>query len=62
MTPRAILRELRKIQIGDILMNTSDGRQLALRRVARPGLGRARILDALKLKLPERLASPDRIL
>ena len=41
MTPRVILRELRKIQIGDILMSTSDGRQLALRRVARPGRGQA---------------------
>ena len=62
MTPRAILRELRKIEIGDILMSTSDGRQLALRRVARPGLVQARILDALKLVLPERLARSDRIL
>jgi hypothetical protein len=62
MTPRVILGELRKIKIGDILLSTSDGRQLALRRVARPGLGQARILDALKLKLPERLSSPDRIL
>ena len=62
MTPRVILRELRKIKIGDILMSTSDGRQLALRRVARPGPDQARILDALKLVLPERLATPDRIL
>jgi transposase len=62
MTPRAILRELRKIKIGDILMSTTDGRQLALRRVARPGVVQARILEALKLTLPERLASPDRIL
>jgi transposase len=62
MTPQMILRELRKIKIGDILMNTSDGRQLALRRVARPGPSQARILDALKLVLPERLATPDRIL
>ncbi len=62
MTPQVILRELREIKIGDILMSTSDGRQLALRRVARPGRGQARILDALKLALPERLASPDRIL
>ena len=62
MTPQAILRELREIKIGDILMSTSDGRQLALRRVARPGPSQARILDALKLELPERLASPDRIL
>ena len=62
MTPRAILRELRKIKIGDILMSTTDGRQLVLRRVARPGVVQARILEALKLTLPERLASPDRIL
>ena len=62
MTPRMILRELKKIQIGDILLSTSDGRQLALRRVARPGPKQARILRALKLALPERLATPDRIL
>ncbi len=62
MTPQVILRELRELKIGDILMSTSDGRQLALRRVARPGPGQVRILDALKLVLPERLASPDRIL
>jgi transposase len=62
MTPQVILRELREIKIGDILMSTSDGRQLALRRVARPGPNQARILDALKLVLPERLATPDRIL
>ena len=62
MTPRMILRELKKIQIGDILLSTSDGRQLALRRVARPGPNQARILAALKLALPERLATPDRIL
>jgi transposase len=62
MTPQMILRELRKIKIGDILMSTSDGRQLALRRVARPGPDQARILEGLKLVLPERLATPDRIL
>jgi transposase len=31
MTPQVILRELREIKIGDILMSASDGRQLALR-------------------------------
>jgi transposase len=62
MTPQMMLRELREIKIGDILMSTSDGRQLALRRVARPGPSQARILDALRLVLPERLATPDRIL
>ena len=62
MTPRVILRQLRRIKIGDILMSTSDGRQLALRRVARPRSAEARILDALNLELPERLTTPDRIL
>jgi len=61
MTPEAILRELSNIQIGDILLETTDGQQLALRRVARPNAEQARILAALKLTLPERL-SPDRLL
>lgn len=60
MTPEVILRELGKIKIGDILLETTEGVQLALRRVARPDAEQARILAALKLQLPERL-SPDRI-
>jgi transposase len=61
MTPEVILRELSRIQIGDILLETTDGQQLALRRVARPNAEQSRILAALKLQLPERL-SPDRLL
>ena len=61
MTPQVILRELGQIQIGDILLETSTGQTLALRRVARPNAEQERILDALNLQLPERL-SPDRIL
>lgn len=61
MTPEVILRELSNIQIGDILLETTDGQQLALRRVARPNAEQGRILAALKLTLPERL-SPDRLL
>lgn len=61
MTPEAILRELGRIQLGDIHLETSDGRELVLRRVARPTSEQARILAALKLELPERL-SPDRLL
>jgi len=57
MTPEVILRELGKIQIGDILLETTDGRELALRRVARPKPDQARILAALKLTIPERLSS-----
>lgn len=61
MSPEVILRELGQIQIGDILLETTDGQQLALRRVARPNSEQKRILDALKLQLPERLSS-DRLL
>lgn len=61
MSPEVILRELAKIQIGDIVLDASDGRQLVLRRVARPMPEQSRILAALKLNLPERLR-PDRLL
>ena len=61
MTPEVILRELREIQIGDIILETTEGAKLSLRRVARPKGEAARILAALQLELPERL-SPDRLL
>ena len=47
--------------VGDILLETTDARTLALRRVARPTAEPARILASLGLKLPERL-SDDRLL
>jgi transposase len=59
MTPEVILRQLSDVRIGDILLETTDGRKLALRRVARPGPEQARILAALKLTIPARL-TPDR--
>jgi transposase len=61
MTPEVILRELGQIASGDIELETTDGQKLALRRVARPRGEQKRILDALRLEIPERL-SPDRIL
>src|SRR5512135_1699289 len=61
MTPEVILRELGKIAIGDILLETTDGQKLSLRRVARPSPEQKRILEALRLEIPERL-SPDRVL
>jgi transposase len=61
MTPEVILRELGHVEVGDILLETTDGRQIALRRVARPTAEPARILAALDLTLPERL-SDDRVL
>ena len=61
MTPEVILRTLGSLQIGDILLETTDGRKLALRRVGPPHAEQAKILAALKLSLPERL-TPDRLL
>ena len=61
MSPEVILRELSQIQIGDILLETTAGQRLALRRVARPNPEQQRILEALRLQLPERL-SADRLL
>jgi transposase len=61
MTPEVILRELGRIAVGDILLETTDGETLVLRRVARPTAEQARILAALGLSLPERL-SDDRLL
>jgi transposase len=61
MTPEVILRELGQITIGDIELETTEGEKLVLRRVARPMGEQKRILEALRLELPERL-SPDRIL
>jgi transposase len=61
MTPQAILRELASVQIGDIHLPTTTGQTLVLRRVARPEGEPKRILEALRLELPERLSS-DRLL
>jgi transposase len=61
MTPEVILRELARVEVGDIILETTDGRQLSLRRVARPDAEQKRILAALKMELPERLSS-DRLL
>jgi transposase len=49
------LKRMHDIQIGDILLETVDGRNLVLRRIARPNPEQAELLAALKLHLPERL-------
>lgn len=61
MSPEVILRELGQIQVGDIVLETTEGQKLALRRVARPNAEQVRILTALRLTIPERLSS-DRLL
>ena len=51
------LQRLRGIQSGDILLDTTDGRTLRLRRVSRPDAEQQHLLDQLRLNLPERLGS-----
>jgi hypothetical protein len=57
MSPAAALRMLHDIQIGDILLETTEGRTLSLRRVARPSPEQAELIHALGLTLPERLCA-----
>jgi transposase len=57
MTPAVALRIMHDVQIGDILLETTEGRKLCLRRVARPTAEQAELLAALKLTLPERLCA-----
>jgi transposase len=51
------LKRMHDVQIGDILLETTDGRNLVLRRIARPNPDQAELLAALNLNLPERLKS-----
>lgn len=57
MTSTVALRLVHDIMIGDILLETLDGRTLCLRRVARPNEEQAMVLSALGLTLPERLCA-----
>ena len=57
MTPRRVLAALGTIKSGDIILPLVDGRELCLRRVSRPDRTQARLLQALELRLPERLGT-----
>jgi transposase len=57
MSPEAALRLLHDVLIGDILLKTTEGRTLCLRRVARPNAEQAELLAGLKLTLPERICA-----
>lgn len=54
-SPRTILDELRRIQSTDVVLPTTDGRELRLRCVVRPDAAQAALLERLGLDLPERL-------
>ncbi len=55
MSPQQALHGLRGIKSGDILLETTDGRTLRLRRVSRPDPRQQGLLDQLHLTLPDRL-------
>jgi transposase len=57
-SPRTILDELARINSADIVMPTTDGRELRIRCVVRPDQAQARLLARLGLRLPERLRTP----
>jgi transposase len=55
LSPQQALHGLRGIKSGDILLETTDGRTLRLRRISRPDLRQQVLLDQLHLTVPERL-------
>jgi transposase len=57
MSPAVALKMLHDVQIGDILLETVEGRKLRLRRVARPNAEQAEIIAALGISLPERICA-----
>ena len=54
-SPQQTLDTLRGIQSGDLLLETTDGRTLQLRRVSRPDRRQQLLLAQLGLTLPDRL-------
>lgn len=57
MSPAVALKMLHDVQIGDIMLETIEGRKLRLRRVARPNAEQTEIIAALGLTLPERICA-----
>ena len=57
-SPRTILDELHRIQSTDVVLPTTDGRELRLRCVVRPDPAQAALLDRLGLDIPQRLRVP----
>jgi transposase len=57
-SPRTLLGELRRIQSTDVVLPTTDGRELRLRCVVRPDQAQAALLGRLGLELPRRVRPP----
>jgi len=54
-SPRTVLEELRTIQSTDVVLPTTDEREVRLRCVVRPAWAQAMLLDRLGVELPQRL-------
>jgi len=56
--PRTILEEMAKLKLVDVLLPTSEGRELQLRCVTSPDEAQRILLQRLRLRIPERLGEP----
>lgn len=61
MSPLVALRIMHGVQVGDIVLRTVEGREVRLRRVARPDAEQAELLAWLGMELPERLRADARL-
>ena len=52
LTPRSVLEKLAPIQMLDVHLPTTDGREVILTRYTQPEPDQRLVLDQLKLKLP----------
>ena len=57
-SPATLLYELRNIQSTDVILPTTDGRELRIRCVVRPDKAQQDLLSRLGLTLPDRLRGP----
>ena len=55
LTPARVLSQLASVQSADIILPTTDGREIRLRRVTTPSPEQNEVLRALGIALPERL-------
>src|ERR1700682_3929152 len=58
MSPMKALALLSTLQSADIVLPTTDGREIRLRRITEPSLEQKSLLQQLGISLPERLKSP----
>jgi hypothetical protein len=56
LSPSRALALLSSLQSADIVLPTTDGREIRLRRITQPTAGQKRLLDQLGITLPDRLS------